>query len=1279
MNAKEFRKLIDEKGKIEACAQIDPACKTEAQADVMIWLYVSKLLSVRAYAVAGLVLWGQYVFDPTPGCVQSVFRAISGHAKVLVKGGGAVGKCLARGTQVMMHDGTTKSVEYITEGEMVMGDDSSPRRVMGTSRGRSRMFKVIPKKGEPWVCNENHILSLKCSESKMNGDRKTVSSHYTKGSVVDIPVKEFMAKSKTFKERYKQFSVGVEFEEKEVEFDPYIYGLWLGDGGVGNPVLHNADKALVDHWCEYFKGLGYYIYIGGENSGLCRSYYARTGGSKHAFRNFVKGSSNHLGKEIRPEYMLNSREVRMQLLAGIIDTDGTSNGEGYSISTKWPGLGRDIQALARSLGFYASFTAREKSIKSIGFSGMYYHVNIGGDCSEIPTKIKSVHKRKSNKDHLCTSIEIEELPEDDYFGFEVDGNHRFLLGDFTVTHNSYSGIAWVLLDWLADPEYTTVKIVSTTGGHAKSNTFSTIADLHGKKSICPLPGVMRAESLSLVEGDKRACISIVRIKAGEDNSGVLQGFHPLPRPVPHPVFGRSSRVRALLDEAEEIPAGVWTGIENMLTSADGPDTVKVMGFFNPKDITSQTAQLCEPVGGWGEFDIETGVRGSNTWISREKWFVVRIDPKNTENVMQRKVIHHGFQTFEGYTNLQRKHGGNSLPYYCADTETEVLSRRGWLSHDKLRMSDFIYTVNPESGLGEWCKVLEIFSKHYDGELTSMEGRGFSALVTDNHRWAVTNKQRIGNHLTIKETGNLALHDLIPLCRPMNNMADRHSEDFARLVGWLVTDGTYRKKGRGKGVCIYQSQSANPEKCDEIRALLNRLGANASEKLNGDIVHFTFNGELSRKARKHAPGKLLTIGFINSLSESAKIALLDTLVKGDGGIQGGDTKYVCTSNEQQAGIYSALMSLMGIANTTHKRWIETGFMLKNGWVSEGCWMFYVNTRKSKYTRPQSLEIKKIDHSGIVWCPRTKNGTFLARRKGGVYFTGNTFGRGAYPPDGAICVIVPQRVMGVMMGEFIFSGKTTNIGAADIAIDGRDEAVMAVGRAGMATGFRKCQMTEEGPIRWETVYFTEERHCLQMDQIFSLPKGSAKIVGDAIRDNAKRLGIDPHWMMIDATGNGSPVLAYLQIPEVWSPEVRGIDFSSSATETKILAEDLKTAEEEYEGIHSEVWFALSRLGEYGYFCISPTVRSENLERELTGRRYIQGEGKKLRVEEKKLYKKRLGRSPDNADTATIFVHCFRTGGDTQSAPSMTGEAPKERERNPFDDDFHAENVKWLNPSI
>lgn len=222
---------------------------------------------------------------------------------------------------------------------------------------------------------------------------------------------------------------------------------------------------------------------------------------------------------------------------------------------------------------------------------------------------------------------------------------------------TYTLIAYCLLDWLRDPEHTEIKVISTTSGHAKSQSFSTLQRLY-ENAIIALPGLAMDGFIGLNPKDRHSAITLVAIPQGEDGKGVLQGFHPMPRKTKHSIFGTSSRIRALLDEAEEIPQGVWEGVSNLLASAWGAEAVKVFCATNPRDPTSRLAQLAEPVNGWTSLNMDT----DKEWESTERWSVLRLDGADCENVVERKLIFPGFLTNDGFQKFALELGGRSPKY-----------------------------------------------------------------------------------------------------------------------------------------------------------------------------------------------------------------------------------------------------------------------------------------------------------------------------------------------------------------------------------------------------------------------------------------------------------------------------------------------------------------------------------------------------------------------------------------------------------------------------------------
>ena len=138
-------------------------------------------------------------------------------------------------------------------------------------------------------------------------------------------------------------------------------------------------------------------------------------------------------KRIPSEYLYNDAHTRLQLLAGLIDTDGYKSGESYEITQKRYDLICDIKILCDQLGFKTN--VMEKFNKK--FNKMYYRISINGYVDKIPVKLdrKKVNPKR-RVDHLISSINVENIGVGDYSGVELDGDNLFLLEDCTVLHNS---------------------------------------------------------------------------------------------------------------------------------------------------------------------------------------------------------------------------------------------------------------------------------------------------------------------------------------------------------------------------------------------------------------------------------------------------------------------------------------------------------------------------------------------------------------------------------------------------------------------------------------------------------------------------------------------------------------------------------------------------------------------------------------------------------------------------------------------------------------------------
>lgn len=279
--------------------------------------------------------------------------------------------------------------------------------------------------------------------------------------------------------------------------------------------------------------------------------------------------------------------------------------------------------------------------------------------------------------------------------------------------------------------------------------------------------------------------------------------------------------------------------------------------------------------------------------------------------------------------------------------------------------------------------------------------------------------------------------------------------------------------------------------------------------------------------------------------------------------------------------------------------------------------------------------------------------IARNAGGRTAAGYlSMGRGAYPVHSVEATVVNQAVINKARGEYIWQEKPVSVGSADLALEGGARVLFSHGRFGLATGIKyppSLEFPEGRTVMFKTRGgIVEARYGLQLDQQLPLPKGDTVATARTLIDISKKLGIRPEMLCVDRTGNGAGVHDLMKTE--WSSLIHGVNYSSSTTTMKVMLEDEKAADEEYDRIDTELWFALAAWMEFRALLINPAVDMTQLSDQLPNRRYRVVAGRR-KVESKKDYRTRLGKeSPDEADSLTLFVHAVRLG--RQHVPSMEG---------------------------
>lgn len=357
--------------------------------------------------------------------LETILRTYEGAADLSDMG------CHALGTRVLLYDGESCPVEEVRVGTQLLGPDSYPRTVLQLKRGFSEkpLVEVVPIKGNSFICNREHVLTLVNSETRKGPQ-----------GVFDVSIEEFLKFHKTLQTTLKLFRrpAVAHWKDSTLLLDPYFLGVFLGDGSFsyGNVAVSKPDPEIRALCFEQARVWGARIKEEGTPNNpsffFREAHILRTALGLLGLRDVQCG-----GKFVPTEYLRGSRETRSQVLAGLLDTDGSLVNNGYDFISKSQELSQGVVFLARSLGLAAYLRPCHKGCQT-GAVGEYFRVSISGDCSGLPLRIprKKAAPRRQAKDVLRTGFTIRDLQPGDFYGFTLTGDGRYCLEDFTVTHNT---------------------------------------------------------------------------------------------------------------------------------------------------------------------------------------------------------------------------------------------------------------------------------------------------------------------------------------------------------------------------------------------------------------------------------------------------------------------------------------------------------------------------------------------------------------------------------------------------------------------------------------------------------------------------------------------------------------------------------------------------------------------------------------------------------------------------------------------------------------------------
>jgi len=407
------------------------------------------------------------------------------------------------GGRQISKDLLNSSLLYKEDGEITIGDCNVGDKIYDDSgklativgkypQGVKPVYKMTLIDGREIFCGLEHNWYVwdRLKEKYFKKSTKELLIDYKKQR------KSWIGKRKnSYEFRYSiPNNKAVQYPEKELPIDPYIFGLWLGDGSNTYSKITNIDKEIIDFIYEYANKVGLQITADGDTTYMITS--GKNGGNKkdfqgkNFFHNYLKNSNLYNNKHIPKEYFYSSEEQRMELLRGLMDSDGyISKKDGIiGFSSSIPKLSEDFYKLCRSLG--------------INLSKKTHHTYYIKDGKKIKCKDaikftlftdKKVFKLSRKLERLFTKpkyldktsiVDIQYVFDAETTCIEVNNeSHLFLTDNYTITHNTESEVSLCLRELSL---YTPTEAIALFATDTYKDTFvkkARAALQHGEKFI----------------------------------------------------------------------------------------------------------------------------------------------------------------------------------------------------------------------------------------------------------------------------------------------------------------------------------------------------------------------------------------------------------------------------------------------------------------------------------------------------------------------------------------------------------------------------------------------------------------------------------------------------------------------------------------------------------------------------------------------------------------------------------------------------------------------------
>ena len=450
---------------------------------------------------------GEELFKPFE-YQKEMLRNFTTYKNNVLLTGRQLGKSLSLDTPILTTKGWS-SIGELNEGDYIFGADGKPTKItyITDTMYNKKMYDITFSNGEVITACEDHLWNV--STTGWQRYSKKVRTLSTK-DLIPI-VDQLKARSKPAR-MFIGHCDTVQFEDTELEFDPYMVGLWLGDG-------HTHANKLTHAYEDY----EFYRSVLGENISEFKQK-ERCGSSKINFnhKKFLKDGV----KYIPDEYIFTSVENRVALVQGMMDSDGTANREGgwQQFCNNNKDLIDGFRLLLSTLGIKSTIEVQRKTyilhgekVCSKNNSYLVQFCTKRYDVFRLPHKLErqylTTHDHPKNRRiYIDSIIEVESVP---CRCLQVDNEeHLFLCGKTLIpTHNTTVASSYLLWYAMFHPNKTVLLL-----GNIQATAQEIMDRIKFSYEMCPdfiRDGVTKYNELTIKFENKSRIIA----RATTPNSG----------------------------------------------------------------------------------------------------------------------------------------------------------------------------------------------------------------------------------------------------------------------------------------------------------------------------------------------------------------------------------------------------------------------------------------------------------------------------------------------------------------------------------------------------------------------------------------------------------------------------------------------------------------------------------------------------------------------------------------------------------------------------------------